>query len=150
MSTSTKPAIIIIPGSFCPLSFYTSIISELKCHGYSVYGIELETVGRRDKAPGMYDDAAAVASLVSQLADEGKEVVLVAHSYGGIVACEAAKGLAQSLRGKEGNQGGVVRIIFVTAVVASEGQSLMDVFDTTGRLDFIRVEVGPLALFEKI
>jgi thioesterase domain-containing protein len=150
MSTSTKPAIIIIPGSFSPLSFYTSIISELKCHGYSAYGIELETVGRRDTAPGMYDDAAAVASLVSQLADEGKDVVLAAHSYGGIVACEAAKGLAQSVRGKEGNQGGVVRIIFVTAVVASEGQSLMDVFDATGRLDFIRVEVGLLALFEKI
>jgi len=140
MSTATKPTIIIIPGSFSPISFYTPIIDDLQAHGYTVHGIELETVGRRTgKAPGLYDDAAAVASLASQLADEGKDVVLVAHSYGGLVACEAAKGLAKSVRGKDGKQGGIVRIVFVTAVVGLEGQSLTDVFGDLA-LDFVRIE----------
>ncbi|KAF7360613.1 Alpha/beta-hydrolase [Mycena venus] len=94
----------------------------------------------------MYDDAAAVAALVSSLTDEDQDVVLVAHSYGGIVACEAAKGLAKTVRVKEGKAGGVVRIVFVTAVVANEGQSLKDVFDATERLDFIRVEGEYMAL----
>ncbi|KAF7358003.1 AB hydrolase-1 domain-containing protein [Mycena venus] len=137
--SATKPTIIIIPGSFAPLYAYDSVISELESHGYSVHGIELETVGQRDKAPGLYDDAAKVATLASQLADEGKDVVLVPHSYGGLVACEASKGLAKSVREKEGKQGGIVRIVFVTAVVGLEGQSLIEVMGDT-KLDYIRIE----------
>ncbi|KAJ7918517.1 Alpha/beta hydrolase fold-1 [Mycena leptocephala] len=136
MSTTTKPTIIVIPGSFSPLYAYNAIISELESHGYAVNGIELETVGRRDKAPGLYDDAAKVAAVASKLADEGKDVVLVPHSYGGLVACEAAKGLAKSVREKEGKQGGIVRIVFVTAVVGSEGQRLMK----DAKLDYMRAE----------
>lgn len=140
MSTTTKPTIIVIPGSFSPLYAYNAIISELESHGYAVNGIELETVGRRDKAPGLYDDAAKVAAVASKLADEGKDVVLVPHSYGGLVACEAAKGLAKSVREKEGKQGGIVRIVFVTAVVGSEGQRLMK----DAKLDYMRAEVSVL------
>jgi predicted alpha/beta hydrolase family esterase len=43
----------------------------------------------------MYDDAAVVAAMASKLAEVRKDIVLVAHSYGGHVACEAAKGLAK-------------------------------------------------------
>jgi pimeloyl-ACP methyl ester carboxylesterase len=143
----SKPTIIIIPGSFSPLYAYNAVISELESHGYSVHGIELETVGRRDKAPGLYDDAAKVAALASKLADEGKDVVPVPHSYGGLVACEAAKGLAKSVREQEGKQGGIVRIVFITAVVPREGQSLMDVREDSKR-DYIRVEVSTVCFME--
>jgi pimeloyl-ACP methyl ester carboxylesterase len=107
----SKPTILVIPGSFSPLSSYDPIIAGLQSHGYTVHGIELETVGRRDKAPGMYDDAAKVGARAAQLADAGAEIALVAHSYGGLVACEAAKGLARSVRkstgrGSEGGYGG--------------------------------------------
>jgi pimeloyl-ACP methyl ester carboxylesterase len=138
----TKPTIIIIPGSFSPLFFYTPVIADLESHGYTVHGIELETVGRREKAPGMYDDAAAVAALVSRLADAGEDVVLVAHSYGGLVACEAAKGLAKSERAKDGKHGGIVRIVFMAAVVAAVGQCSKDVFGEAVTLDYVRVEVS--------
>ncbi|KAF7345345.1 Alpha/beta-hydrolase [Mycena sanguinolenta] len=127
MSTP-KPTIIVIPGSFSPLTPYLPIISGLQAHGYPVHGVELVTVGRREGVlpPGMYDDAAKVAALATQLADEGKDVVLVPHSYGGLVACEAAKGLAKNIREREGKAGGIVRIVFVTAVVPREGQALAD------------------------
>ncbi|KAJ7459984.1 Alpha/Beta hydrolase protein [Mycena galericulata] len=140
MSTTTKPTIIIIPGSFCPIFAYDDVIADLKSYGYPVYGIELETVGRRDKAPGLYDDAAKVAALASQLADEGKDVVLLPHSYGGMVACEASKGLAKSVREKEGKKGGISRIVFLTAVVGLEGQSLKDVFEGQAEMGYILME----------
>ncbi|KAJ6477810.1 hypothetical protein C8R47DRAFT_1288598 [Mycena vitilis] len=134
----SKPAIVIIPGSFCLVSFTIP---------YPVHGVELETVGRRDKAPTMYDDAAAVASVVSRLTDGGKDVVLVPHSYGGLVACEASKGLAKTVREREGKLGGIVRIVFTTAVVGAEGQSLNDVFgDDAAGLDFLRVEGEYMAM----
>ncbi|KAJ6510643.1 Alpha/beta hydrolase fold-1 [Mycena sanguinolenta] len=134
--TTAKPTIIVIPGSFSPLRCYEAVISELESHGYPVLGIELETVGVRSKAPGLYDDAAKVAALVSQLAEEGKDVVLVPHSYGGLVACEAAKGLAKSVREKEGKKGGIVRIVFITAVVGLEGESSSDILADV-KMDYI-------------
>ncbi|KAJ7673800.1 Alpha/beta hydrolase fold-1 [Mycena polygramma] len=146
-TTMSQPTIVIIPGSFCVVSFYDAVIAGLRAAGYPVHGVELETVGRRDKAPTMYDDATAVASVVSRLADEGKDVVLVPHSYGGLVACEASKGLAKSVREREGKSGGIVRIVFTTAVVGAEGQSLNDVFgDGAAGLDFLRVEGDYMAM----
>ncbi|KAJ7255817.1 Alpha/beta hydrolase fold-1 [Mycena haematopus] len=138
MSTIAKPTIIVIPGSFLPISSYAAVIAELETRGYPVHGIELETVGRRPGTPpGMYDDAAKVAALASRLADEGKDVVLVPHSYGGIVAGEASKGLAKSVRDKEGKKGGVSRIVFVSAVAPREGQTVKDLFDGPGPLDLM-------------
>lgn len=137
----TKPTIIVIPGSFSTISGYAAVIAELEAHGYAVHGIELETVGRRmGKAPDMYADTAKVAALVSKLADEGKDVVLVPHSYGGIVALEASKGLAKSVREKAGKTGGVARIVLVTAVAPLEGQTVKDLFGEA--LDFMKNEVS--------
>jgi pimeloyl-ACP methyl ester carboxylesterase len=142
----SKPTILVIPGSFSPLSSYDPIIAGLQSHGYTVHGIELETVGRRDKAPGMYDDAAKVGARAAQLADAGAEIALVAHSYGGLVACEAAKGLARSVRAKEGKQGGIVRIVFVTAVVPRVGESLVDMMGAVTQ-DYVALEVRERFLF---
>ncbi|KAJ7769759.1 hypothetical protein B0H14DRAFT_2967256, partial [Mycena olivaceomarginata] len=127
----SKPTILVIPGSFSPLSSYDPIIAGLQSHGYTVHGIELETVGRRDKAPGMYDDAAKVGARAAQLADAGAEIALVAHF--------AAKGLARSVRAKEGKQGGIVRIVFVTAVVPRVGESLVDMMGAVMQ-DYVALE----------
>ncbi|KAK6977567.1 AB hydrolase-1 domain-containing protein [Favolaschia claudopus] len=140
MSNPTKPTIIIIPGSFCSLSQYATVINQLKSHGYPVEGVELETLGLRDKAPTLYDDAASVAALATRLVDEGKDVVLVPHSYGGLVACEASKGLAKSVREKEGKKGGISRIVFVTSVIGRAGESLKDIMAGENDLNYIRVE----------
>ncbi|KAJ7719921.1 Alpha/beta hydrolase fold-1 [Mycena metata] len=136
-----KPEIIIIPGSFAPLKYYDPVVADFKAHGYSVHGVELETVGRRDTAaPGMYDDAAAIAALTSRLADEGKDVVLVPHSYGGVPTCESAKGLAKSVREKEGKTGGIVRIVFVSALVPKEGESSKDTGGSDMVIDYVGLE----------
>ncbi|KAF8198351.1 Alpha/Beta hydrolase protein [Mycena galopus ATCC 62051] len=142
MSTATKPAIIVIPGSFCPLRFYDDIVFELEAHGYPVHGIELETTGRRAEAPGLYEDAAKVAALASGLADEGNNIVLVSHSYGGLVACEAAKGLAKSVRENAGKKGGIARMVFITAVVGREGQNLVELMADVTVGEYVRVEDG--------
>ncbi|KAF8205331.1 Alpha/Beta hydrolase protein [Mycena galopus ATCC 62051] len=115
MSTATnaKPTIIIIPGSFSPLAMYDPVIAGLRAKGHA--------------APaGMYDDAVKVAALAARLADDGADVVLVAHSYGGVVAGEAAEGLARSVHAKEGKKGGIVRIVFVASAVPREGETAAD------------------------
>ncbi|KAF8205333.1 Alpha/Beta hydrolase protein [Mycena galopus ATCC 62051] len=149
-ATNAKPTIIIIPGSFSPLAMYDPVIAGLQAHGYTVHGVELETVGGRAKghaAPaGMYDDAAKVAALAARLADDGADVVLVAHSYGGVVAGEAAKGLARSVRAQEGKKGGIVRIVFVAAVVPREGETSTDALGSAAPVEYIGLEEGHLSI----
>jgi hypothetical protein len=89
-------------------------------------GSSPETVRRRDQALGLYDDAAKVAAIASKLTGEGKDLVLVPHSY--VRWARPVRAL------KAGKQGGIVRIVFVTAVVGKEGRSLLDVMGET-RLD---------------
>lgn len=122
--TSPLPSLLLVPGSAVPASFYDNFISVIQSLGLSAKAVSHVTVGRR--APGeplahMYDDAAAVAAEARKLADEGKHVVLLGHSYGGMVISQCTKGLSVREREAEGKAGGVVRLIYLTAIVPKLG-----------------------------
>lgn len=55
--------------------------------------------------------------------DEGKDVVLFMHSYGGMPGAAAATGLAKSQRAQEGKAGGVIGLLFLGAFLVPEGLS---------------------------
>jgi pimeloyl-ACP methyl ester carboxylesterase len=65
------------------------------------------------------DDAKHVRGVVEHLINEegGKEVVVLAHSYGGTVATEALEGLGA----KDGK--GVKRLVFLSAVAPRVGEN---------------------------
>ena len=69
----------------------------------------------------MYDDAAHIKEVVTRLVEEGKEVVLAGHSYGGTPLSESIKGLSKAERARLGKTGGVVRVGFVAALVPEVG-----------------------------
>ncbi|RDL36076.1 uncharacterized protein BP5553_06688 [Venustampulla echinocandica] len=127
--SASKPVIVIVPGSFSPASLYQNIIDELQAAGYEATTIDLPTVGDSKKASGvtLNDDAVAIQGVLAEFADEGKDIILVTHSYGGIAGAEGAKGFAKKDREAGGKKGGIVRMVYVTALVAQVGQSLTDV-----------------------
>lgn len=79
----------------------------------------------------MADDAAHIASYIAPLAAEGKEIIMVAHSYGGTPVTEAVKGFAQS---KGSGKGGVVGIVYITCVVPEVGKSAGETLANAGGL----------------
>lgn len=95
----------------------------------------------------MYEDAALIAKEVEKLADEGKDVILIPHSYGGVPTTQSTKGLSKSERQKEGKKGGVVRIAYMTALVPAVGATGMSVLANApeeNRIDFkIDVRLHP-------
>ncbi|MCJ1435194.1 hypothetical protein MMC27_004566 [Xylographa pallens] len=128
----SKPSILLIPGSFALPEFYDPIVDAVAAQGYEIRGLHLPTVGlktgpREGAPPSMYDDAAFIAGEVEKLADEGKDVILIAHSYGGIPATESTKGLRKEERREKGKKGGVVALAYMTAVVPALGVSAMGV-----------------------
>ncbi|OTB00939.1 hypothetical protein M426DRAFT_225372 [Hypoxylon sp. CI-4A] len=64
--------------------------------------LHLTSVGipgpREGNAPTMYDNAAFVITHVKSLADVGKGVTLLTHSYGGIHGTQSVQGLSKKVR----------------------------------------------------
>lgn len=128
---STKPTIILIPGSFCSGALqWDPVIDKLHEAGYDAQSLELQTVSPPSTAPPktMLDDAAHIHGVIEALADNGKDVVVVMSSYGGIPATQAVKGLTQKERQEQGKKGGVRRLVYVSSLLINEGQSSFDSF----------------------
>ena len=72
-------------------------------------------------------DADAVRDAILPLLDEDKDVLVIAHSYGGIPAGGAAYGLSTGQRKKEGKKGGVIGLVYISAFVVPGNVSLLTV-----------------------
>ncbi|KAI0411313.1 Alpha/beta hydrolase fold-1 [Xylaria grammica] len=129
----SQPYFLFVTGSFVPPPFYDDLVEKVRAQGHDIKVLHLPTVGSAPGKPGitpaptMYDDAALVAKEAKALADAGREVILVAHSYGGFPATESIKGLSVEARKKEGKKGGIVRIAYQTALVAKPGRKAGEV-----------------------
>ena len=124
----SKPSILLIPGSFALPSFYHEVVDAV-AKDYSIKALHLPSVGlapktpREGAPPSMYDDAAFIAKEAEKLADEGKDVILVAHSYGGIPVSESTKGLSKEERKASGKKGGIVHLAYMTVLLPAVGMS---------------------------
>jgi hypothetical protein len=96
---SSQPSVVLVPGSFCPASMYDSLVTPLRAKGYDIHDraqLYKPTIHVLEPPcypagyyassgtahPSMYDDAKHINDYVMKLADDGKEVVVIAHSYG--------------------------------------------------------------------
>ncbi|PYH92589.1 alpha/beta-hydrolase [Aspergillus ellipticus CBS 707.79] len=126
--SQSKPSIILVPGAFAPPELYEGITTRVASQGYEIHAVRLPSVAPSSgplPQPGtMYDDAAAIAREIAKLVDQGKEVIVVAHSYGGVPASQSIQGLVKKERSDK--PGGVVRLAYLTAIVPPEGGSAVD------------------------
>lgn len=58
--------------------------------------------------------------------DDHREVVILAHSYGGVVGGAAAKGLDKPTRTAQGQPGGVIGLVYVAGNITLEGECLLE------------------------
>ena len=92
----------------------TTSSARLSGDGFDVVAVDLPSVV---SGGDLYDDARAVRQVLD---DTPGDKVLVGHSYGGIVITEAAAGAE-----------GVRHLVYLTAFMLDEGQSLVDVAGRT-------------------
>lgn len=122
----TKPTIIIVPGAWQKPSAFVNIVKVLQDAGYPTVHVPLPTVGGTElPLAGLSDDVEAVRRVLVPIVEEGKEVVVIGHSAGGISMSGAVEGYDVESRKAAGKDGGVVRCIFMTAFVLPKGQSLL-------------------------
>lgn len=149
----SRPSIIFITGSFALPELYDNIVQALAAANISIKVLHLPSVGlgpnvgREGAPPTMLDDAAFISAELTQLADAGTEIVLVAHSYGGIPATQSMKGLTKRERELEGKAGGVVRIAYMTALVPDVGGTAVQMLAGIPKETTTKLEVDVRAAF---
>lgn len=64
--------------------------------------------------------------LLSLLETDGKDVIVIAHSYGGVPAAGAAYGSSKATRTKDGKAGGVLGLIYMCAFIVPNVASALE------------------------
>ncbi|KAL8649576.1 MAG: hypothetical protein Q9210_004318 [Variospora velana] len=128
------PSIVIIQGSFQDASVYINLRYGLRKEGYPVYQPVLATCSDVDDYDfprrSLYDDVANIESTLEEIiARAGKTVVMLMHGYGGIAGSEAlAERWSYTKRQARGLPGGVAYLLFYSAFLIFEGQSILTRF----------------------
>ena len=125
MST-TKSTILILHGAWHHPDHFAQQISLLKSQFYEVLCPIQPSYNAQPATTTLQDDAAFIKTVLSKLVDdEGKEVIVVMHSYGGMVGTEAVtEEFSKTYREKKGLKGGVVKLLYMCAFLLHKGESL--------------------------
>ncbi|OKO99342.1 hypothetical protein PENSUB_8729 [Penicillium subrubescens] len=134
MSSQKPTAILIIHGAFFLPSSWQPLINALtQSQQYTVRCPHLPSCGdERSPKATRDDDIAAVRTAAQELINEGHKILVLAHSYGGIVACEAITEdlYAQSHTNHKGN--GIVSLLLLSAWLIQPGHTFEDVITKYG------------------
>ena len=101
---SGKPTIVLVHGAYADGSSWSKVISLLQAKGYHVVAVQNPTTS-------LADDVAATERVLSQ---QKQPVVLVGHSWAGVVITQA------------GNHSQVKALVYVDASAPDSGQSISD------------------------
>ena len=135
-----KPTIVFAPGAWHQPSCFDLIRQALHRRGYATYAVSYPSVGyQTDKT--LSDDTIALRQVLEKVVNTGAEVVLVLHSYGGTVGSNAVAELGIHERARQGKDGGVIMVVYMTAFAIPKGKSLRDV--STGS-SWVKYEVSYL------
>ncbi|KAG8159954.1 hypothetical protein KVR01_010591 [Diaporthe batatas] len=109
---SSKPTILLVQGSF-------QIPEALSDH---------DSPGFAERS--LTDDSRTIEAEVKRLTvDEGKTVMVVMHSYGGLVGSDAIpEDLSLQSRRQNGLAGGVSRLFYFAGFILEPGKSVLDTF----------------------
>ena len=135
------PVVLFIRGGWHTLAAYEKFLGILESEGYTVVAPDLPSAAQNTSADPAGDDVRYFASLAAKLADQGHEILVIAHSYGGTIATDAMAGLGLSARKVKGLQGGVKRMVYVAAFMLERGTCLEDLAPADS-LPWCQFEVG--------
>lgn len=137
-----KPTLVIVQGAFQDPSVYEGLEKILSSQGFPIVHPLLLSCSNVEspKFPSitLIDDALAIRMELVRLVEyEGKTVVVVMHSYGGLPGSEAIPNhFSYSTRQAADSPGGVIHLFYVAAFLLYEGQSMMEVFGKSADNDF--------------
>ncbi|KAI9044723.1 alpha/beta hydrolase [Aspergillus affinis] len=133
--TAAKPTIVLVHGAWHTRPSYRRYIDDLTAHGFTVYCPQLPSCSlSRPPVAGYADDVAAVRRTVEPLVNAGQRVLILMHSYGGIVGTDAVANLTWPERQAQNLPGGVVHLVYLCAYIVRPGASVLSVCQEAGMM----------------
>jgi pimeloyl-ACP methyl ester carboxylesterase len=120
-----KPTFIFSLGAWVIPAVYDATRSRLEDLGYPSECPAHPSIGAEPPSTTLSDDVTSFRNALIKLADEGRDLIVVGHSYGGIVTSCAVEGLNKRDRAKVGKSGGVIKVVYLAAFALDKGQSLL-------------------------
>ncbi|KAL8747697.1 MAG: hypothetical protein Q9190_000438 [Brigantiaea leucoxantha] len=116
----------IIPAAWHSPVHYSAYIHQLRIAGYTSVIERLPSCDSlHPRVQSVATDAAFIRErILIPVIEAGQEVVVIMHSYSGGPGSVAAKGLSLTDRLAAGRTGGVIGLIYISAFIAHEGQTL--------------------------
>ncbi|KAL2835786.1 alpha/beta-hydrolase [Aspergillus pseudoustus] len=132
---SDLPTLVFIPGSWHKPTCYDKIITLLQDQ-YKLRCVAISLPSTGDNPAATFkDDLDAARTAISNEVFQGHDVVVIAHSYGGMVGNSAIKGFARAditdknISGAPAsNQGHIIGLILIASGFTLTGLSFMDPF----------------------
>jgi pimeloyl-ACP methyl ester carboxylesterase len=118
IADSRRKNLLLVHGAWHGSWCWERLTLVLKAYGWNVSTVDLPSATEKGANAGMYDDARAIRDRLERI--DGPAVV-VAHSYGGLPATEAA---AEATN--------VSRLIYLAAFQVEEGESLGNIARAAG------------------
>lgn len=147
MPSQNHPLILLVPGAFGTPESFSPLLPHLKEAGYETHPgpYASSNPSEPSKATCANDIASLREGVLLPLLDQQKrDVVILAHSYGAIVASGAAKGLDKPACAKNGQPGGIIGLIYVAGNIVLDDESLGEasggVYPPFIKLDKVRME----------
>ncbi|USP80760.1 uncharacterized protein yc1106_08034 [Curvularia clavata] len=123
MSNQTKPQIVLVPGAAHGPECMVPLMTKLHALGYTTHCEKMASVGNPNPPADLSEDIAILRREVEDAIAEGNDVVVIPHSWGGIVASNALRSLSKTEREAQGQKGGVIRIGYIASFLLPEGAS---------------------------
>lgn len=125
---------LVIHGAWHVPAHYVRLEKHLQDKGYQVTIPRLpSTNGMVPPDKTMKDDVAVIEAQATELVESGRTVVVICHSYGGMVTTNALTAeLSASERKQAGKAGGIVQLIYICAFIPQLDKSVVDYIADAG------------------
>ncbi|KAH9908175.1 alpha/beta-hydrolase [Xylariomycetidae sp. FL2044] len=127
MASKNLPTIVLVPGAFGTPAGFDKLLPYLAEAGLTTIAGPYPSCDPEDPAQSnSAADSKALREdvLLPLLEQQNTDAVILAHSYGGVVAAGAAKNLDQQTRRSEGHTNGIIGLIYVAGNIVLEGETL--------------------------
>ena len=127
-----NPTTLLVGGAWHPADYLKPLATALEAAGYPNLTLALPSVGTSPSVKlDFRDDVGLVRSTASELVCDGKDIVAVLHSFGGVVGTEALQGLGKLASSTAGI--GVVRgLMYIASVLPKKGDSFEAHLESVG------------------
>jgi pimeloyl-ACP methyl ester carboxylesterase len=110
-----KPEIVLVHGAFEDASVWKGVAAGLQKDGYRVKAVDLPGRPSNPKSPAELSLAVYADAVLADIGAEARPVVLVGHSFGGMVISKVAEEAPNRIRS----------LVYVAAYLPRDGQSLL-------------------------